>query len=161
MMISLMTSSMSRKNIAMLVMSMIGCLAVGTLSGLTSASSSLYQSLEMPPLSPPGYLFPIVWTVLYILMGIALFLMIRLGDNRRYVQLFIVQLALNFVWTPLFFHYDIMLLAFVDLVVLWICVMLLIVMSWNYDRRASYLMLPYIVWLSFAAYLNIGAYLLN
>jgi tryptophan-rich sensory protein len=54
-----------------------------------------------------------------------------------------------------------MLLAFADLVVLWVCVMLLILMSWDYDRRASCLMLPYIVWLSFAAYLNIGAYLLN
>ena len=156
-----MISNMSRKNIAMLVISVVGCLVVGTLSGLTSASSSLYQSLEMPPLSPPGYLFPIVWTVLYILMGIALFLMIRLGDNRRYVWLFIIQLALNFVWTPLFFHYDMMLPAFADLMALWTCVMLLILVSWNYDRRASYLMLPYIVWLSFAAYLNIGAYLLN
>jgi tryptophan-rich sensory protein len=95
------------------------------------------------------------------MMGLSLFLMIRLGDNRRYLWLFIVQLALNFVWTPLFFHYDMMLLAFADLVALWICVMLLIVRSWNYDRRASCLMLPYIVWLSFAAYLNIGAYLLN
>ena len=145
----------------MLVLSVVGCLVVGTLSGLTAASSSLYQSLEMPPLSPPGFLFPIVWTALYIMMGLALFLMIRLGDNRRYLWLFIIQLALNFVWTPLFFRYDMMLLAFADLVVLWVCVMLLILMSWDYDRRSSYLMIPYIVWLSFAAYLNIGAYLLN
>lgn len=145
----------------MLVLSVVGCLVVGTLSGLTAASSSLYQSLEMPLLSPPGFLFPIVWTALYIMMGLALFLMIRLGDNRRYLWLFIIQLALNFVWTPLFFRYDMMLLAFADLVVLWVCVMLLILMSWDYDRRSSYLMIPYIVWLSFAAYLNIGAYLLN
>jgi tryptophan-rich sensory protein len=95
------------------------------------------------------------------MMGLALFLMIRLGDNRRYLWLFIIQLALNFVWTPLFFRYDMMLLAFADLVVLWVCVMLLILMSRDYDRRSSYLMIPYIVWLSFAAYLNIGAYLLN
>jgi tryptophan-rich sensory protein len=94
-------------------------------------------------------------------MGLALFLMIRLGDNRRYLWLFIIQLVLNFVWTPLFFRYDMMLLAFADLVVLWVCVMLLILMSRDYDRRSSYLMIPYIVWLSFAAYLNIGAYLLN
>ena len=145
----------------MLVLSVVGCLVVGTLSGLTAASSSLYQSLEMPPLSPPGFLFPIVWTALYIMMGLALFLMIRLGDNRRYLWLFIIQLALNFVWTPLFFRYDMMLLAFADLVVLWVCVMLLILMSRDYDRRSSYLMIPYIVWLSFAAYLNIGEYLLN
>jgi tryptophan-rich sensory protein len=152
---------MSRRSIAMLVLSVVGCLVVDTLSGLTAASSSLYQSLEMPPLSPPGFLFPIVWTALYIMMGLALFLMIRLGDNRRYLWLFIIQLALNFVWTPLFFRYDMMLLAFADLVVLWVCVMLLILMSRDYDRRSSYLMIPYIVWLSFAAYLNIGAYLLN
>lgn len=156
-----MTSSLTPKDVMVLIASIVGCVIVGVVSGMTAPTSSGYADLDMPPLSPPGILFPIVWTILYILMGSSLWIILRSGGERMFLILFAVQLVLNFVWVPLFFGSDMILVAFVDLVVLWMVVLMLLLISWNIDRRASYLLVPYLIWLTFAGYLNLGAYLLN
>ena len=149
----------------MLVLSVVGCLVVGALSGLTSASSSLYQSLEMPPLSPPGYLFPIVWTVLYILMGIASYLVIRsdvsMEEKSTGLKLYVAQLGVNFLWSILFFNFGLYSFSFVWLLLLLALVVFNAYSFFKIDKRAAYLLLPYIAWILFAGYLNLGIAILN
>ena len=149
----------------MLVLSVVGCLVVGALSGLTSASSSLYQSLEMPPLSPPGYLFPIVWTVLYLLMGYASYRVLTSGKSEENIKnalkLYGIQLLFNFFWSILFFGFGWRLLAFIWLIGLWIAIYLTMRKFSEIDELSADLLIPYILWVTFAGYLNLGIYLLN
>ncbi len=152
----------SRKEVLMLFVFVAACLLVGVLSGLTAPSMDKYADLNTPPLSPPGILFPIVWTVLYAFMGIALWMMWRTVNDYRYYVLFGIQLVLNFLWTPIYFAWGNMYLALVDLILIWIFVIIMAWLSYMHDvKPATYLMVPYILWLMFAAYLTIGTIVLN
>lgn len=141
-------------------------LAVGALSALlTRNGMEKFESLHKPPLTPPGWLFPVVWTVLFLLMGIASYLILRSGGARRAVRdalaVYGVQLGCNFFWTILFFDLGAYLPAFVWLVVLWLLILASAVQFYRLSRTAGWLMLPYVVWVAFAGYLNMGVYLLN
>ena len=154
--------TVSKKDILILILSVAGCLCVGMISGWTAPSMDLYPDLKNPPLSPPGILFPIVWTILYILMGISLWMMYRKGHNILFFILFALQLFLNFIWTPLYFAWGYMALALIDLVALWIVVFVMMGIAKMDDVKISaYLLIPYLIWLTFAAYLNIGTIILN
>lgn len=141
-------------------------LAVGALAGrLSREGMSLYQTMYKPLLSPPGWVFPVVWSLLYILMGIASCLVYCSEASRprkkRALLLYGLQLAVNFVWPLLFFRFGLLWLSFFWLLLLiglvWACMTL-----FRYILpKAGKLMLPYLLWLFYAAYLNLGAALLN
>lgn len=143
----------------------IPLIAGGLSAFLTRGAMEDFMKLNQPPLSPPGWLFPIVWTVLYILMGISLYLILRSDADEDTVQaaqwIFYFQLALNFLWPFLFFNMGWFLFAFVELVILWIAVAVMIKQFAQTSKLAAYLNIPYLVWLTFAAYLNLGVWWLN
>ena len=141
-------------------------LALGGLAAfLTADSMALFKLMAKPPLSPPGWLFAPVWTGLYILMGLASYFVwvAQVSPIRRdrALTLYLMQLAANFAWPLIFFGMELYLLAFVWLVLLWILAALCTLLFWYISERAGKLMLPYMLWLSFAAYLNLGIWLLN
>lgn len=135
----------------------------GAAAWLTMDSMSVYETLRQPPLSPPGWVFPVVWTVLYILMGIAAYLVWMRDSTGRNGALFFygLQLAFNFVWPLLFFNAQNYALAFLWLIVLWILVLVTTVRFFKETKAAGWLMIPYLLWTAFAAYLNAGVWLLN
>ncbi len=140
--------------------------AVGALSGwLTREGTELYQSyILQPPLSPPGIVFPIVWTILYALMGIGaarIYLSPASGARSQALLRYAVQLAFNFFWSIIFFNFQRFGLAFLWLVVLWALILRMILSFYKVDPLAAWLQLPYFLWVTFAAYLNLGVWFLN
>ena len=141
-------------------------LAVGGLSALISGGGmGAFAVMNQPPLSPPGWLFPVVWTILYLLMGYASYRVLTSGAEeqkiRRALTLYGAQLALNFIWSPIFFGLSLYLVAFFVLIALWVMIYLTMRAFSEIDEKAGDLLLPYILWITFAAYLNVGVYLLN
>ncbi|MBR1811763.1 MAG: tryptophan-rich sensory protein [Clostridia bacterium] len=138
-------------------------LAVGGLSALlTRNSMETFDAVAKPPLSPPGWLFPVVWTILYILMGVASYLVLTSGKpNKTALQIYGVQLAFNFFWSIIFFNWERYLFAFVWLVLLWLLILATIWLFRQASKIAGYLLLPYLLWVTFAGYLNLGIFLLN
>lgn len=140
-------------------------LGVGALSALVSGGMGNYAQLNRPPLSPPGWIFPIVWTVLYLLMGYASYRVYLSNapqeEKRRALLLYGAQLVLNFLWSPVFFGLQWRLIAFFLLIALWVLVVLTMQAFSKIDELSGDLLLPYVLWITFAAYLNLGAYLLN
>ncbi len=141
-------------------------LAVGVIASLlTGGGMEAFASLNKPPLSPPGWLFPVVWTILYILMGVASYLvLVQEGDGgqkREAIFLYGLQLAVNFLWPIVFFNLEWYLFAFVWLILLWVLVAATLVRFYQISKVAGYLMVPYLLWLTFAAYLNLGIWILN
>ena len=136
-------------------------LAVGGLAALFSGSMS--GAANQPPLSPPGWVFPVVWTALYLLMGYASYRVLTADeqDTKKALRLYGAQLALNFLWPILFFGFDAYLLAFLVLIGLWVAIFLTIRKFSEIDETAGNLLLPYLLWVTFAGYLNLGVYLLN
>lgn len=140
-------------------------LAVGGLSALfTAGNIKLFEEINKPPLSPPGWLFPVVWTILYVLMGIALYLVVmtRTRENKMpaYIS-FGVQLFFNFFWSIIFFNAQAYLFAFIWLLLLWVAIVLNIYFFKKINSTSAKLLIPYIVWVTFAGYLNLGIYILN
>lgn len=121
------------------------------------------QSLNQPPLAPPAWLFPVVWSVLYALMAIAAYRVFVSNDmdRGRALRLYLVQVIVNVLWPLLFFRLEWRLLAFFWLLFLIALVLLTMVAFYQIDKTAFWLMVPYLLWISFAAYLNLGFYLLN
>ena len=153
-------------NKKLLIICLIIPLAVGGAAALlTGGGMDTFESLNQPPLSPPGWLFPVVWTLLYILMGIASYLVLtsgKLRDNiNRSLVLYGVQLAFNFLWPIIFFSLSAYLFAFIWLIALWLLIFAATVSFYHKSHIAGYLMIPYLIWVAFAGYLNLGIYLLN
>lgn len=141
-------------------------LATGVLAGiLTSGSMEAFSELNKPALSPPGFLFPIVWTILYVLMGISSYLVLTLGQVKNKIKdaLFTygLQLIFNFFWSIWFFNLEWYLFAFVWLLILWVLILNTIVSFYQISKTAAYLLIPYLLWVTFAGYLNYSIYLLN
>lgn len=122
------------------------------------------QTVLQPPLSPPGSLFPIVWTVLFALMGISaarIYLSPASSLRSLGLNLFIAQLAVNFFWSPIFFQRQAFGFAFLWLLLLWSLVLWMVLTFRKTDTLAASLQIPYLLWLTFAAYLNFGVWYLN
>ncbi len=141
-------------------------LAVGGLASLlTGGGMGAYSEFVQPPLSPPGWVFPVVWTILYLLMGYASYRVLTSGKGReeirRALTLYGLQLLVNFLWPLVFFGLGWYWAAFILLILLWVLVFFTIRAFSKIDEQAGDLLLPYILWLSFAAYLNFGVALLN
>lgn len=138
-------------------------LAVGGLAALLNQTGiSQFATVNQPPLAPPAFLFPVVWTLLYILMGIASYLAATSGaSNDTALVLYGLQLLFNFLWSFFFFHFQWYLFSFIWLVVLWLLILATAISFYRISKPAGYLMLPYLLWVTFAGYLNLGIYLLN
>lgn len=140
-------------------------LAAGGFSALLSGGMNDYQNLVKPPLSPPGWLFPVAWTILYLLMGYASYRIAESSGSddqkKKAFLLYGVQLFLNFLWSPVYFGLEWQLVAFFLLLALWFAVFWTIRAFTRIDELAADLLLPYLLWLTFAAYLNLGTVLLN
>ena len=125
----------------------------------------VFAQLDKPPLSPPGWLFPVVWTILYILMGIASWLVLTSEAKREdIVEALIIygaSLVVNFVWPLLFFRLNWYLFAFAWLILLWVLILKTIRLFAPISKEAALLMVPYLVWVTFAGYLNLGIAVLN
>lgn len=153
-------------NFKALLISIAIPLAVGFLSGFLSRNSmEQFGMLNKPPLSPPGYLFPIVWTILYILMGIASYLVFTGNKKQQDIEdaltVYGVQLVVNFFWSIFFFRFEWYLFSFFWLVLLWILILYTIKLFYPLSKTAAYLLIPYLLWVTFAGYLNLSIYLLN
>lgn len=146
-----------------LLFSILIPLAVGGVSALiTQNGMELFQNVSKPPLAPPNWLFPIVWTILYIMMGIASYLVYTATDRQNSaLPLYGIQLVFNFFWSIVFFNLQWYLFAFVWLILLWLLILLTTMRFFQSTRAAGFLMLPYLFWVTFAGYLNFGVYLMN
>lgn len=140
-------------------------LGVGALAGVLSRKGleTVYPLLQKSPLTPPGAVFPVVWTVLYLLMGIGLALVVDKGgaDVPQAVVLWALQLALNFSWSLLFFAGGYYFAALLCLVILWVAILAMIAAFAVVSRPAAWLQIPYLVWVTFAGYLNFAVWNLN
>ena len=140
-------------------------LAVGGLSALISGGMTNYKTLNQPPLSPPGWIFPVVWSILYLLMGYASYRVLTSGADREKIRraliLYGAQLFFNFLWSPVFFGLGWYLAAFFVLLILWVLIYLTMREFSQIDDLSGTLLLPYILWVTFAGYLNLGVYFLN
>jgi tryptophan-rich sensory protein len=155
------------KGIAKLVCSVSICLLTGFVgSFLTMDSvSTWYADLSKPSFNPPDRAFGVVWPILYVMMGVAAFLIWRKGIGSRQVRialgLFVVQLVLNGIWTPIFFGLHMMGLALAEIILLWLAILATIVGFWRLSKAAACLLIPYILWVSFALVLNGALWHLN
>ncbi len=143
-------------------------ISVSVLTGLFSAlltknNMNIYDTINTPPLSPPGFLFPIVWTILYILMGVSAARVYSANSNKWCCALTVwsIQLAVNFFWSILFFNFQAFLLSFIWLVLLLILIVIMIFLFYKIDKVAGLIQIPYFLWVTFAGYLNFSIYLLN
>ena len=141
-------------------------LLVGIVAGLlTRGSMETFSRLNQPPLSPPGILFPIVWTILYTLMGIASYLVYSSGKGKEEISnallIYFLQLAVNFFWSIFFFNLEWYTFAFFWLVLLWVLIFYTIRLFYPISNTAAYLLIPYLLWVTFAGYLNLGIAALN
>ena len=140
-------------------------LIVGFASGFLSGNNMMsFSQLNKPPLSPPGWLFPIVWTILYILMGISFYLIVNQKnsmDISSAVYIYFIQLIINFFWSIFFFRFEWYLFSFLWLVLLWMSLLLMIILFYRISPLSAYIQIPYLFWVTFAGYLNLSIYLLN
>ncbi len=147
-----------------LVISLLLALGTGLLSAWNTGDSvDAYKTLILPPLAPPSIVFPVVWIILYVLMGLSAYLIFLSKSDRRQsaLTIYVIQLIFNALWSPIFFRLEAFLFAFVWLVVLWGLVAMMIGRFTVINKTAARLQLPYLLWLTFAGYLNLAIYLLN
>lgn len=149
------------------IISVAVSLGVGVLSALaTSGNMDVYSSVNRPYLSPPAWLFPVVWTILFILMGIsaALVYLDKFASKKQIrdaLNIYALQLVFNFFWSIIFFNMRAYFFAFVWLVFLWILILIMIIRFAMIRKPAGLLQLPYLLWVTFAGYLNFMIFLLN
>ena len=142
------------------------CEGVGILGSILTIPSinTWYQALNKPSFSPPNWIFGPVWTTLYFLMGVAIFLILDKKITRaknNILILFSLLLFLNFLWSNIFFGLHLPLWAFIEIIFLWINILLLVILFWKYSKPASILLVPYLLWVSFASLLNLSIVILN
>lgn len=132
---------------------------------LTKDGMDLYSQINVPPLSPPGWLFPVAWTVLYLLMGTSLYLIWNNGTDYNFQKvafiLFAVQLILNFSWSLVFFNSRQFVAAFVILIFMFIFTVFMTLQFYKINKTSAFLQIPYLLWLAFAGYLNYAICVLN
>jgi tryptophan-rich sensory protein len=130
------------------------------LAGIVSllVSFDMYSKINLPSIAPPAILFPIVWTILYLMMGISLFLN---RNNKKNMMIFYIQLAINYLWVFLFFMFEMFLGSFMLIVLLDVLVIYTILEFYKENKASAYMLIPYLLWSVFASYLNWQIFLLN
>lgn len=158
---------MNKADVFKLVVAIVVCQLAGVIGGFFTASSvnTWYASLTKPAFNPPNWIFSPVWSTLYVFMGVALFLVWRKGFQtegiRTALYFFGIQLALNALWSILFFGLKMPLLAFVEIVILWDFILITLLKFKKVSKPAALLLIPYLLWVSFAALLNFFLWYLN
>ncbi len=158
---------MTKSNIFKLVITIVGAQAAGIIGSFftVSAIPEWYEYLTKPPLIPPNWIFAPVWTALFLMMGIAAFMVWREGLHKKDVKigmsLFVVQLILNTFWSIIFFGMRAPGLALIEISFLWLAILATLIYFWRVSKVAGVLMIPYLLWVTFAAYLNLGVFWLN
>lgn len=163
---------MKKLNVFKLVIAILIPLLVGGLSAfITKNAMMMFDTIKKPPLSPSGIIFPIAWSILYVLMGIASYLIYnldikKLNDaqvvlRKNTLIIYAIQLVFNFFWSIIFFKFSMYKFAFVWLVILWVLVFVFIKNAFKLNKVSAYLMVPYLLWMTFAGYLNIMIAVLN
>ena len=155
--------SQKKQNIPLLALCLIVCLGIGSLGGIATASSvnTWYQTLNKPFFNPPNWLFAPVWTVLYLTIGFSLYLALESKAEKKALIYFSIQLALNFLWSILFFGLKSPSLALAGILALWLFIFLTIKEFSKKSKLAGKILIPYLLWVSFAALLNLSIVLLN
>lgn len=150
------------KNVYKLIISIVVCQIAGFIGSIFTSKSiqTWYAGLAKPALNPPDWIFAPIWTTLFLLMGISLYL-VWVQQSKTAIIIFFIQLILNVVWSILFFGLKNPLLAFIEIIILWISILITIIYFYHVSKTSSYLLIPYILWVSFAAYLNFMLYFLN
>lgn len=133
--------------------------AIGGIVGFIINPYIDYNSLVQPPLSPPSIVFPIVWTILYVLMGISYYLLKNPSKKEKII--YFVQLGVNALWSVFFFIGKFYLFSFIWIVLLDVLVIFMIGIFYHNNKASAYLQIPYLIWILFATYLNLGIYILN
>lgn len=158
---------MDTRNVLKLASAIAVCELAGIIGSIFTVSSipTWYASLARPEFSPPNWIFGPVWTTLYALMGFAAFLIWKRGIGRKDVKvalgLFLVQLVLNSLWSVIFFGWQNPGAALVEIVFLWVAILATIIVFRNISQLAAWLLVPYILWVSFAGFLNYSIWILN
>ena len=138
-----------------LILSLIIVFGIGLLGGLFNSSSEWYDSVK-PSITPPSFVFPIVWNILFLLIALSLYFVWinKKKDKKLFYYGFGINLFFNFLWSLLFFGLQKPGLAFVDLILIWFSIWIMIFASWKIDKKSSWLLVPYLLWVSFAGVLN-------
>ena len=141
-------------------------LSLGAIAGMFTSQSvpEWYATLNRPSFNPPNWIFGPVWTTLYILMGISFFLIWKQEASKvrnRAILIFLLQLLLNFAWSFIFFYFNMIGLALVEIILLWISIVMMLVVFYKIKPIASYINIPYLLWVTFATVLNASYYILN
>ena len=158
---------MKKKDLLKLIISLVICQLAGIIGSLFTSPSipTWYASLEKPSFNPPNWVFSPVWISLFVLMGISLFLLWRniLEDQKAKIAIlfFAIQLVLNMFWSVIFFGLKSPFFAFIEIIFLWVAILLTILKSLKVSKAAGALLIPYILWVSFAAVLNFSIWSLN
>lgn len=157
---------MYKTQILKLLISIILPLSLGAIAGMFTAQSvpEWYATLNKPSFNPPDWIFGPVWTSLYILMGISLFLIwkqVASKERNLAILIFFLQLLLNFAWSFIFFYFNMIGIALIEIVLLWIGIIIMSVLFYKIKPMAAYINIPYFIWVTFAAILNASYYLLN
>lgn len=143
----------------------VGIVILGFISGLLSGNpGSYYYSLDLPPFAPPSWIFGPMWTVLYILTGMALYFLTQMDERklkRKLLTLFVIQFICNFLWSALLFNLQSNFIAAVDITILVIVLTILLYHLWLHFRLVMWLLVPYYLWVLFATLLNYSIYFLN
>ena len=157
---------MDKSKLFKLVVSLILPLSLGSIAGIFTAEAvpEWYATLNRPSFNPPNWLFGPVWTVLYILLGISLFLIWKQSANKERnlaILLFLLQLLLNFGWSFIFFFFNMIGLALFEIILLWISIVVMLVLFYRIKPLASYINIAYLLWVTFATILNASYFILN
>ena len=157
---------MKRRKVFYAIISIAIAEGVGFLSGFIAGEQrQVYETLALPYLSPPGWVFPVAWGILYALMGLSAYWVYIAPPEREgrkgALRLYAAQLFVNFLWSIVFFRFNAFGTALIILVVLDVLVPLFMISCLSIKRAAAYLLIPYILWILFATYLNTGIYMLN
>lgn len=157
---------MKKHNISDMLIFIISAEIVGAVSALLAGGfSDFFDKYKEPPLLPPAWLFPVVWTILYAVMGFSAYLIYSSAadaDKRKStLTIYWAQLALNFMWSIVFFRFEALWLAFVIIMALWVLIIAMIVKFRKISPLAAYINIPYLLWVTFAAYLNLATAIIN
>ncbi len=154
------------KKVLLLICCILLVMAIGGISGFATADgvNGWYRTLNKPSFNPPNYLFGPVWSLLYLLMGVSLFLILRSPKSparSKAIAIFSSQLALNFLWSIIFFKFHYPGLALAEIILMWAMILWMIISFYRINKTAALIQLPYIAWVSFASILNAAIFYLN
>lgn len=157
---------MKKHNISDMLIYIISAEVIGAVSALLAGGfSDFFNKYEEPPLLPPKWLFPVVWTILYAAMGYSAYLVKHsygeTAQKKTALTIYWTQLALNFMWSIIFFRFEALWLAFVVIMALWVMIIAMILSFRKISPLAAYINIPYLLWVTFAAYLNLATALIN